>query len=106
MKIERHKKKFLNLTEKQSGIYLIHHMHHFKDGRNVNHELHHCFLYSQKNESGERISIIHKIYKNDVFHCISKKFSGILYDHQNNSFHILPIRLNNKMAYEIKLEGD
>jgi hypothetical protein len=32
MKLEKHKKQFLKLADEQEKLYLIHHMHHFKDG--------------------------------------------------------------------------
>jgi len=106
MKLEKHKKQFLKLADEQEKLYLIHHMHHFKDGQNVNHELHHCFLFSKKNMRGGRYSVIHKRNKNDVFHCIDAQFEGVLYDHKNNSFKIVPRKLTNEIIYEIKFESE
>ena len=77
-------------------------MHHFKSGKTVEHELHHCFLFSQKNMNGKKYNIIHKFYKNKIYHCISRIYTGTLYDHANNSYKIREKKINNKIFYEIQ----
>lgn len=105
MKIEKQKKKFLSATEnkKQLKLYLIHHMHHFKVGGDVEHELHHCFLFSQKDMKDKKYSIIHQLYKNKIYHCLSEKFEGVLYDHINNTIKIVPRKLGSRIIYEVKI---
>ena len=104
MKVEKQKKKFLSALEdnKKIKLYLIHHMHHFKVGSDVGHELHHCFLFSQKDMKGKKYHVIHKFYKNNCFHCLKEKFKGILYDHAGNSFSIKSKRLGRQTVGEIK----
>ncbi len=77
-------------------------MHHFKSGKQIKHELHHCFLFNKKNMQGKKYSIIHKIYKNEVFHCLNGRFEGMLYDHSNNTFKIVPKKLNGQTIYEVR----
>jgi len=105
MKVEKQKKKFLSDLEdnKKIKLYLIHHMHHFKVGSDVGHELHHCFLFSQKDMKGKKYSIVHKLHEDETYHCLSEKFEGFLYDHANNSFKIGPKKLGGKIIYEVKL---
>lgn len=104
MKIEKQKRKSLSKIEnnQELKLYLIHHMHHFKFGSDVKHELHHCFLFSQKNMGGKKYHIIHKFYKNDCLHCLKEKFKGILYDHAGNSFSIKSKKLGKQTVDEIK----
>ena len=104
MKIEKQKRKPLSKVEnnQELKLYLIHHMHHFKFDNDVKHELHHCFLFSQKNMKGKKYQIVHKFYKNNCFHCLKEKFKGILYDHAGNSFSIKSKRLGRQTVYEIK----
>ena len=102
-KLEKHKKQFLkSINNKKEKVYLIHHMHHFKNGSSVKHELHHCFLFSQKNMRGKKYPIIHKTDKSNVLHCIDAKFEGIFYDHKNNNFKVISRKLKGKIVYEIK----
>lgn len=70
-------------------LYLIHHLHHYKtkNGKVV-HEIHHCFLFSKKNEEGEKFKVNHLLYKNKLYHILEEDFSGILFDHANNSYKI------------------
>lgn len=105
MKIEKQKKKFSSAIEdnQKLKLYLIHHMHHFKVSSKVVHKLHHCFLFSQKNMRGKKHSVIHKLYKDEVYHCLSEKFVGTLYDHADNVFKIEPRKLGTKIIYEIKI---
>jgi hypothetical protein len=107
MKVDKHKNKFLSTLEddKKLKLYLIHHMHHFKDSSDVGHELHHCFLFSQKDMKGRKYSIVHKIYEDEVYHCLAKKFKGILYDHANDIFKIVPKKLGSGIIYEVVTQG-
>jgi len=77
------------LTEKeQERLYLIHHMHHLKSNQNALHELHHCFLFSEKNMKGDKYQIKHLVFTSKLFHVLNKTFSGRLYDHKNRAFKI------------------
>lgn len=104
MRIDKQKRKSLSKIEdnQELRLYLIHHMHHFGKGARVRHELHHCFLFSQKKMKGKKYQIVHKFYKNDCLHCLKEKFKGILYDHAGNSFSIKPKKLGEQTVYEIK----
>ena len=35
--------------DRLARVYLVHHMHHFLRNGEIEHELHHCFLYTGKN---------------------------------------------------------
>lgn len=77
------------LTEKeQERLYFIHHMHHLKSNQSALHELHHCFLFSEKNMEGDRYQIKHLVSADKLFHILNKNFSGKLYDHKNRAFKI------------------
>ncbi len=103
LKLEKRGKKYFKKSDdKYEKIYLVHHMHHFGSGNKVMHELHHCFLFEKKNMKGKKYFIIHKTYKNNIYHCISEKFEGILFDHANNKFNIMKKKIGNKLIYEIK----
>ncbi|MFH0852192.1 MAG: hypothetical protein V1845_01110 [bacterium] len=81
------------LSEKeQTRLYFVHHMHHLKSRQNARHELHHCFLFSQKNMKGERYQIKHLLSGNKLSHVLDRTFSGKLYDHQNRAFKIVKKR--------------
>jgi len=105
MKIEKQKRKSFSKLEnnRELKLYLIHHMHHFGKRARVRHELHHCFLFSQKKMKGKKYNIVHKLYKDNFFHCLNQKFKGVLYDHVGNSFLIKPKRLDKEIIYEIKI---
>lgn len=96
----RHRKKIDGKYEK---LYILHHMHHFRSGKNIEHELHHCFLFVKKNMNGKKYSIIHKVIKNKLFHCISGNFEGKLYDHANNAYRIISKNVNGKRISAIKI---
>ena len=75
--------------QEQAKLYLVHHMHHLKSFFGAKHELHHCFLYSQKDMKGEKFEIKHFLLKNGrLLHILDKKFSGTIFDHANNAFEI------------------
>lgn len=81
----------------QAKLYLVHHMHHLKNLFGVKHELHHCFLYSEKDLKGERFQIRHFLPKNGrLLHILDKNFSGILFDHANNAFEIKTEKIDGK----------
>ncbi len=102
--LEKKKTKFFKRPDdKYEKVYLIHHMHHFEwPGKKVEHALHHCFLFSKKNMKGKKYTIIHQVYKGNVYHCISEKFIGKLYDHTNKVFNIICRNINNREVYEIQ----
>lgn len=101
--VEKRKKQYINkCDDKYEKLYLIHHMHHFKSGKTVDHVLHHCYLFSQKDMGGKRYNIVHEVHKNKVYHCLSGDYEGILYDHVNNSYKIIKKKINNKIIYEIQ----
>jgi len=85
------------LTEKQQKrLYAVHHMHHVKSKRVVKHELHHCFLFSQKNMIGDKYRIKHHLSDSKLYHVLNKNFSGMLYDHLNRRFKIIIGKIKNK----------
>jgi len=84
-------------------LYLIHHMHHFKSGKNIEHELHHCFLFAKKNMKGKKYSIAHKSIKKELLHCITGNFEGILYDHANNVYEIISEDISRERISVIKI---
>ncbi|MCX6726037.1 MAG: hypothetical protein NT052_01835 [Candidatus Shapirobacteria bacterium] len=106
IKVEEHQKKFLSTVEDDEDLklYLIHHMHHFRIGSDMGHELHHCFLFSQKKMKGKKYSIVHKLYEDEAYHCLAEKFEGILYDHANNVFKIVPRKLGSRIIYEVEVQ--
>lgn len=104
MKLEKKQKNFCRKTDdKYEKLYLLHHMHHFKSGKNVEHELHHCFLFEKKNTKGKKYTIIHKIIKNKLFHCVLGNFEGKLYDHANNAYIIREKKINGNGISEIEI---
>lgn len=104
MKPEKQRKTYRKKNDdKYKKLYLIHHMHHFEFGKNVEHELHHCFLFAKKNMIGKKYSIIHKVIKKELFHCISVNFEGKLYDHANNAYEITSENINGKRISAIKI---
>lgn len=84
-------------------LYSIHHMHHFQSGKNIEHELHHCFLFEKKNMGGKKYSIAHKVVKKELLHCVSGNFEGKLYDHTNNAYEIISKNINGKRISAIKI---
>lgn len=72
-----------------SKLYLIHHMHHFETDEGVRHELHHCLLYSDKDMRGNKYQISHFVKNKELYHCVDKNYSGILFDHDNNEFDVI-----------------
>jgi len=91
------------LTEnEQKRLYLVHHMHHVKSGKIAQHELHHCFLFSEKNMRGNKYALRHLLDGEKLHHVLDKKFSGKLYDHLNRAFKIIPVKIKNKEFSVIK----
>ncbi|MDO8265072.1 MAG: hypothetical protein Q7T34_01735 [Candidatus Parcubacteria bacterium] len=91
------KHKNLLTEENQTRLYLVHHMHHMESGKGkAAHELHHCFLYSQKNKKGEKYRIKHLITGSRLLHILDIPFSGTLYDHLNNPFNIIFLLVKKK----------
>ena len=64
--------------QEQAKLYLVHHMHHLKSFFGAKHELHHCFLYSQKDMKGEKFEIKHFLPKNGrLLHVLDKFFLAL-----------------------------
>lgn len=85
-----HKHLELKSLKFDEWLYLIHHIHHYIDKKKrISHELHHCFLFSEKNLKGKKFKVKHLLIKNKLYHVLEKEFSGILYDHANNSYKIV-----------------
>jgi hypothetical protein len=91
------------IDDQYKKLYLIHHMHHFQSGKNIKHELHHCFLFAKKSMGGKKYSIIHKVIKKELLHCISGNFEGNLYDHTNNTYEIVSKNIDGKRISVIKI---
>jgi len=91
MSVRKNMKDHKNLlTEKeQKRLYLVHHMHHLKFTEGTRHELHHCFLFSERNMKGNKFQIKHHVSSGKLFHVLDKNFSGKLYDHENRAFKIV-----------------
>lgn len=102
---ERRKKRYLKRSDDHLGkLYFIHHMHHFKSGKDIEHELHHCFLFEKKNMAGKKYSVVHRTIKNKLFHCLEADFEGILYDHANNTYMIARKKIDGKRISAIKIK--
>lgn len=85
-------------------LYLVHHIHHYVNKRGkISHELHHCFLFSKKDLRGKKYKIGHLLIKNKLYHVLEEEFSGILYDHANNSYAITFERIGGTGCSLIKL---
>jgi hypothetical protein len=85
------------LTEReQKKLYLVHHMHHLESAKGARHELHHCFLFSEKNMEEDKYQMKHIISEGKLFHVLDKNFSGKLYDHKNRTFKIIVKKLRDK----------
>ncbi|MFA6193832.1 MAG: hypothetical protein WC726_03170 [Parcubacteria group bacterium] len=91
------------IDDEYKKLYLIHHMHHFQSGKNIKHELHHCFLFARKSMKGKKYSIIHKVAKKELLHCISGNFEGRLYDHANNVYKIINKNIDGKRISVIEI---
>ena len=104
MKLEL-KRKFSHkkADDKYEKLYLLHHMHHFQSGKNIEHELHHCFLFEKKNMKGKKYSVYHRIIAKKILHCISGNFEGKLYDHANNAYGIISENINGKRISIVKI---
>ena len=104
MKLEKRQQKFCcKADDEYEKLYLLHHMHHFQSGKNVEHELHHCFLFSEKNMKGKKYVIIHKNVEEKLYHCLAGNFEGKLYDHANNVYIIRKKQINGNGISEIKI---
>jgi len=92
------------LTEQeQKKLYAVHHMHHFKAGKNgCSHDLHHCFLFTQKNMAGNKYNIKHLLSDGKLYHVLAQPFSGILYDHLNKPFKTVNIKIRRKTCSVLK----
>jgi hypothetical protein len=52
---------------------------------------------------GKKYSIIHKIAKKELLHCISGNFEGILYDHTNNAYKIINKNIDGKRISVVRI---
>ena len=87
--------------DREAAVYSLHHMHHFKTGRGLRHEVHHCPLFSRPGLKGKIFTIIHVTDKNGIRHCVKEKFTGFAYDHAGKRYQIKKSRHKNKTIYEI-----
>lgn len=91
------------LTEKeQEHLYPVHHMHHLKTKKGATHELHHCFLFSEKEMKGEKFTIDHLVFEDKLYHFIDRPHSGKLYDHADRAFPIRQITLGGTKRYLVE----
>lgn len=97
---KRHRKK---VDDKYEKLYLLHHMHHFRDGNKISHELHHCFLFNGKSMQGKRYSVTHKTNEDKLYHCVSECLENKLYDHAGNVYLIIKKKINGKRVSTIKI---
>jgi hypothetical protein len=98
LKIKKSSKKYKNFPDDEpKKIYQIHHLHHFLKGQYIKHEIHHCFLFSEKNMKGKKFRVFHKIQGKNFWHCVAgvSKINK-LYDHRNNIYRIGKIKIGNK----------
>lgn len=103
LKLEKRGKKYFKKPDnKYEKVYLIHHMHHFGSTNRIAHELHHCFLFEKKNMKGRKYSVVHETHKGNIYHCVSRGFEGVLFDHKNNMFNIRKRKIGRRRIYEIK----
>ncbi|MCX6702581.1 MAG: hypothetical protein NTW60_01805 [Candidatus Wolfebacteria bacterium] len=88
------------LTEKeQERLYLVHHMHHFKAGKGVKHDLHHCPLFAKAGMKGREFKIKHHLSEGKLLHIIDGVFTGVVYDHVNRKFIVKKIKIKNKDCF-------
>ena len=88
------------ISEKdQEKLYLIHHMHHYQNGSNAVHELHHCPLFSEKEMKGKKYSIAHLLIDEKLYHILDRKPESVLYDHANNSFPTKTLTFGEKVIH-------
>lgn len=95
----QHRDLITEQEQEEQRLYFVHHMHHYKDGEDTTHELHHCFLFSEPNMEGEKYTIEHLISEGELHHILNKKPEEVVYDHANNSFKTKEIELENKKYY-------
>lgn len=92
------------LTEKEQEkqkLYFVHHMHHYQDGDQAQHELHHCPLFTKPNLEGDQYSLEHLVFAEKLYHVLDRKSENVLYDHANNSYQIKELNFSNKKYYTI-----
>lgn len=91
------------LTEQEQGrLYLIHHMHHYNDGKDIVHELHHCFLFDQEGMHGEKYTVSHLMIGGKLHHILDKNPPKVVFDHADNSFNVDEMELNGKKYYVVR----
>ncbi len=89
--------------EEQDWIYMIHHMHK-PDNPNKMEELHHCILWTEKNEKGDSFDIKHVEEKKLLLHVLDikdvTKSPDFVFDHLNNKYPI-EVREVDKVEYAV-----
>jgi len=95
----RHKDLISEKDQEESGLYFVHHMHHYEAKEEAVHEVHHCPLFSKKDMKGEQYSLNHLLLDGKLYHVLDRKPVGVLYDHTNRGYKIKEIRINNKKYY-------
>lgn len=97
-------KECMNILDEKT-CYLIHHMHHYEKTNRVEHELHHCYLFSKKDMKGERYKIAHRLIKNKLYHILDKicdKKIDFVFDHQNYKYNVNYLKYDNQCYFFIK----
>ncbi|MCK4635069.1 MAG: hypothetical protein KAT37_04295 [Candidatus Aenigmarchaeota archaeon] len=84
----------LNFVEQENWIYLLHHMHHRKDGK---HEIHHCFVLD---EDDSKYKIEHLKDGDELLHIVLGNPPEVVLDHIGNSF-LIETRAINGKEYKI-----
>ena len=75
-------------SEENSWLYLLHHIHHKKDG---SHEIHHCFVLDKE---GNQYKIEHFNMGNDLLHIVLSNPPDVVMDHIGNLFIIETMKIN------------
>lgn len=98
--------KSIKESEKEDKLYRLHHMHHFLKNKKVTHEIHHCFVFGEKQMRGEKFEVYHFVSGKDVFHCLrlNKKDAmppAVVYDHADRKYKITPLTIYGKQVYKV-----
>jgi len=85
----------------KTGLYDIHHMHHYQDGDTVIHEIHHCPLFSETEMKGEEFSQEHLLIDQKLYHILLGNPPTLVYDHADKSYNVEEKEINNQKYYII-----
>lgn len=83
-------------------LYLIHHMHHYQEKKDIIHEIHHCLLFSGCSMGGEKYSVEHQLIGKKLYHVVLGEPPEVLYDHEDNNYEIVELISDKKKYYIIK----